>query len=130
MASRAREFSVLLEDRPGSLADLTQALGEGGVNIEAIAAIPSGGKGDVRIVIGDAAGARQALQRAGLKVAGEREILLVDLEHRPGELARVTRKLGDAGVNIDAVYVVGDVGGRKRVALGTGDVEKAERALA
>lgn len=129
MATTAREFKVTMEDRPGSLAKLTEALGKGGVNIEGIAAIPSGGKGDIRVVMGNAAGARQALQGAGITVEGEREVLVVDLPHRPGELAKVARKLADAGVNIDSVYSMGDRGGNRQVVLGVDDLEKARKAV-
>lgn len=129
MATTAREFKVTMEDKPGSLAKLTEALGKGGVNIEGIAAIPSGGKGDIRVVMGNAAGARQALQGAGITVEGEREVLVVDLPHRPGELAKVARKLADAGVNIDAVYSMGDRGGNRQVVLGVNDLEKARSAV-
>lgn len=129
MATTAREFKVTMEDRPGSLAKLTEALGKGGVNIEGIAAIPSGGKGDIRVVMGNAAGARQALQGAGITVEGEREVLVVDLPHRPGELAKVARKLADAGVNIDSVYSMGDRGGNRQVVLGVNDLEKATKAV-
>lgn len=128
MATTAREFKVTMEDKPGSLAKLTEALGKGGVNIEGIAAIPSGGKGDIRVVMGNAAGARQALQGAGITVEGEREVLVVDLPHRPGELAKVARKLADAGVNIDSVYSMGDRGGNRQVVLGVDDLEKARKA--
>lgn len=128
MATTAREFKVTMEDRPGSLAKLTEALGKGGVNIEGIAAIPSGGKGDIRVVMGNAAGARQALQGAGITVEGEREVLVVDLPHRPGELAKVARKLADAGVNIDSVYSMGDRGGNRQVVLGVDDLERARKA--
>lgn len=129
MATTAREFKVTMEDKPGSLAKLTEALGKGGVNIEGIAAIPSGGKGDIRVVMGNAAGARQALQGAGITVEGEREVLVVDLPHRPGELAKVARKLADAGVNIDSVYSMGDRGGNRQVVLGVDDLEKARKAV-
>jgi hypothetical protein len=129
MARTAKEFSVTMEDRPGSLARLTEALSKGGVNIEAIAAVAAGGKGDIRIVMENAAGARQSLQVAGIPVGGERDVLVVDLEHRPGELAKVARKLADAGVNVDAVYVWGDVAGKKRLVLGVGDLDKAQKTL-
>lgn len=128
MATTAREFKVTMEDKPGSLAKLTEALGKGGVNIEGIAAIPSGGKGDIRVVMGNAAGARQALQGAGITVEGEREVLVVDLPHRSGELAKVARTLADAGVNIDSVYSMGDRGGNRQVVLGVDDLEKARKA--
>lgn len=129
MATTAREFKVTMEDKPGSLAKLTEALGKGGVNIEGIAAIPSGGKGDIRVVMGNAAGARQALQGAGITVEGEREVLVVDLPHRPGELVKVARTLADAGVNIDSVYSMGDRGGNRQVVLGVDDLEKARKAV-
>ena len=125
----AKELRVTLPDRPGSLASLAEALGSAGVNIESLAASTSGGSGDIRIITQDAAAARRALEGSGVKVAAERDVVTIDLEHRPGALASAARKLADAGVNIDTVYVVGESGGRKRLALGVADAEKAKKAL-
>ena len=118
-----------MEDKPGALAKLTDALAKASVNIEAISAATSGGSGDIRILVGDTAAARKALEGAGIKVAGEREMLFVDLEDRPGSLAATAKKLADQGINVDAIYVVGAAGGKKQLAVGTADVAKARTAV-
>lgn len=118
-----------MEDKPGALAKLAEALAKAGVNIEAISAATSGGSGDIRVLVADTAAARKALESAGISVAGEREMLFVDLDDRPGSLAATAKKLADQQVNIDAIYVVGAAGGKKQLAVGTGDVAKARGAV-
>jgi hypothetical protein len=99
------EFVVRLDNRPGMLASLTEALASAGVNIEALAAFGFDGEGMVRLVVDDATLARRALRESGLS-AEERAVLTTFLPHSPGQLAQVTRKLADSGVNIDAVYII------------------------
>ncbi len=123
------ELSVVLPNRPGSLASLAEALGKGGVNIESIAAVPVGNTGDVRLIVSDAAKARAALAGGGIECRASRDVLSIDLADQPGELGRVARKLADAGVNIDAVYVLGQKGDPKQIALWVPDVAKARSAI-
>lgn len=99
------EFVVRMENRPGRLASLTEALAAFGVNIEALAAYGHDGEGTVRLITSDAPTTRRVLEDAALHNE-EHTILAVQLPHRPGELARITRLLADAGVNIDALYVL------------------------
>jgi hypothetical protein len=99
------EFVVQMENRPGRLAALTEALAAFGVNIEALAAYGHDGEGTVRLIVDDASTTRRVLEEAALS-AEERTVLTAQLPHRPGELARLTRLLADAGVNIDALYVL------------------------
>ena len=99
------EFIVNMENRPGRLAALTEALAAFGVNIEALAAYGHNGEGTVRLITNDAATTRRVLDEAALH-HDEHTVLTVQLPHRPGELARITRLLADAGVNIDALYVL------------------------
>lgn len=129
MAGHLKELRVTMADRPGSLAKLAEALGKAGVNIEAISASTTGGSGDVRVLVADTAAARKALEGAGITVAGEREMTFVDLEDRPGSLAEVAKKLADQGVNVDAIYVVGQSGGKKQLALGSADAAKTRSAV-
>jgi hypothetical protein len=129
MAGHLKELRVTMEDRPGSLAKLAEALGKAGINIEAISAETSGGSGDVRILVQDTAGARTALEGAGVKVAAEREMAFVDLEDRPGSLATTARKLASQGINVDSIYVVSGTGGKKQLAIGTSDAAKTRSAL-
>jgi hypothetical protein len=99
------EFVVHMDNRPGMLASLTEVLAAAGVNIEALAAFGFDGEGVVRLVVDDAESARRALREAGL-AAEEMQVLSAFMPHAPGELATVTRKLADSGINIDAVYVI------------------------
>lgn len=99
------EFVVNMENRPGRLASLTEALAAFDVNIEALAAYGHDGEGTIRLITSDSPTTRRVLEEAALQFE-ERTVLAVQLPHRPGELARVTRQLADAGVNIDALYVL------------------------
>lgn len=126
----ATELRVLLDDKPGTVAAVAEALGKAGVNIDALAGMPTGGgKGDIRVVVTDAEKAKSALEAAGHKVDRSREVLVVDLADKPGELARTARALANAGINLDSIYLIGQSGGSKKIAFGVPDVAKAKAAL-
>lgn len=99
------EFVVRMENRPGRLATLTESLAAFGVNIEALAAYGHDGEGTIRLIVDDAPTTRRVLEEAALH-AEEHTVLTVLLPDRPGELARLTRSVADAGINIDAIYVL------------------------
>ena len=120
----AKDLLVFLEDHPGTLAEMGEALGKAGVNIDGICAIGDAGKGVIHILVEDPAAARTALETAGIKVEAERDILVTDIADNPGELGKIARKIADAGVNIDLVYLA-----TTRLVLGVSDVEKAKAAL-
>jgi hypothetical protein len=120
-----KDLTMILEDRPGQLADLGEATGNAGINIEGVCGMQEGG-GAVHILVEDEAAARSALSGAGLEVGGERDVLVVDVEDLPGALGEVARKIGDAGVNIELVYTTF---GEVRLVLGVDDIDKARAAL-
>lgn len=120
-----KELRFKLEDKPGALAALADALGRAGVNIDALAATG----GDVRILVADASAARKAAEGAGLRPAGEADVVVADLPDKPGELSRAARRLADAGINIESTYVVGESGGRKRVGFAVRDAARARSVL-
>ncbi|MGH2555898.1 MAG: ACT domain-containing protein [Actinomycetota bacterium] len=120
-----KDLTVVLENRPGTLASLGESLGKAGVNIEGFCGFPAEGQAIGHLLVEDAAAARQALEAAGAKVTGERDILVVDIENRAGTLGQAARKVADAGVNIDLVYVASD----NRVVVGADDLDKARAAL-
>lgn len=126
----ATEFLVKLKDRPGTLAAAAQALADGGVNLWGTAATTGGGSGTVGFVVKDkdAAKARRALKKAGLR-ATERKAIEVRVTDKPGALARVTSKLGKAKVNIASEYVLAPGRGSVTLAFGVKDARKAEKAL-
>ena len=99
----ARDLTVTLEDRPGALADMGDALGRAGVNINGISG--TAGSGEVHILVDDAEAARAALASAGIQVGAEHEVVKVGFEDRPGELGEIGRRVADAGANIEVVYI-------------------------
>src|SRR2546425_1041715 len=92
----ANEFTALMDDRPGTLGKICQALADRNVNIVATQSSPIGGKSVTRFVFDNPTTARSVLEGARL-VFTEAEVAQVKLAHRPGELARAAQKLGDAG---------------------------------
>jgi hypothetical protein len=122
----ATDVTVYLDDQPGELARLGQVLGEAGVNIEGFCAIASaGGQAETHVLIEDAAVAFDALAAAGIEVVLEQEVAVVPVEDRPGELGQVSRKLGDAGVNITLAYLATST----RLVFAADDFAKAKTAL-
>lgn len=107
------------EDRPGVAAEIGEALGAAGVNIEG--AFGSGRHGEVHVLVEDAGSARSALESAGFTVSDERDVVVVQLEDRPGSWGDAARKLADAGVNIDWHYLATGT----RMVVATADLEKA-----
>jgi hypothetical protein len=103
----ATDLSISVSDEPGGLATAAEALGAAGVNVEGVAGLGGGGAGHIHLLVQDPAGARSALEGAGLTVEGEREAVVLDVsnEDRPGRLGELARAAADAGVNLAACYV-------------------------
>jgi hypothetical protein len=120
-----KDLTVNLEDRPGRLADLGEATGNAGINIEGICGTQEGGNA-VHILVQDETAARAALSEARFDVGEERDVLVVDIEDRPGSMGEVARRIGDAGVNIELLYTTF---GGVRLVLGVDDIDKARAAL-
>jgi hypothetical protein len=125
-----KEFTIRLEDRPGTLGKLCQVLAEQNVNILAYQQFPhEKGKGSVRLVVDNPDKTRATLDRQK-KDYTETEVVKVTLTHRPGELARAAARLGEAGINIDYGYCGVDPGTNATVLLlGVADASKAAKVL-
>jgi hypothetical protein len=124
-----RDLTVILQDEPGQLAKLGEATGRAGANIQGLAAFTGEGRGVIHLLFEDedASRARAALEEAGLGVADDREVLVVDVHDRPGTLGELARELGEAGVNIELAYTAF---GGVRLVIATDDLENARAALA
>ncbi len=120
-----KDLAVYLDNRPGTLVAFAEALGKAGVNIYGMCGFPVRGKGLIHILAGDARATRRALREAGIRVRGERDVLVMEVEDRPGEAARIFRRIADAGANIDLVYLATNT----RLVIGVDDLEKAQKAL-
>ena len=125
-----KEFTIRLEDRPGTLGKLCQALADQRVNILAFHSCPiEKGKSAVRLVLDNPAVAKSILDRQKTDYA-ETEVAKVTLTHRPGELARAASRLGEAGINIDYGYCGVDPStSGTMLLLGVADAGKAAKVL-
>jgi hypothetical protein len=122
------EVVVELEDRVGALADLGELLGGEGVNIRALAVVSlSSGRALAHLVVEPADVAVRALREHGLEPRRVREVLSVTLEDEPGALGRYCRKLADASINLEAVYLAGERNGAKELVLAVSDLQAARR---
>lgn len=125
-----KEFTIRLEDQPGTLGKLCQALAEQDVNILAYQQFShEKGKGSVRLVVDNPDKARATLDRQRADYS-ETEVAKVMLVNRSGELARATSRLGDQGININYGYSGNEPGTDKSfVILGVADAAKAVKVL-
>jgi hypothetical protein len=100
-----RDLAIRLENRPGDLAEMGEALGRAGVSIEGGGAFVVAGKGIAHFLFEDAAAARKALEAKGIAVLDDREVLVQRLKQdQPGQLGKIARMMADAGVNIEVIY--------------------------
>jgi hypothetical protein len=123
------DLTVILEHRPGELARLGEITGEAGVSIRGLAAFTGEGRGVVHLLLDDdtVARAREALERAGMGVADQREVLVADIEDRPGALGELARQLAEANINVELAYTTF---GGVRVVIASDDLASARSALA
>ena len=100
-----KDLTIELENRPSALAEMGEALGRAGISVEGGGAWVVDGKGVAHFLFADGTAARQALTAAGIRVVAERDVLVQRLKQDvPGQLGLLTRRMADAGVNIEVLY--------------------------
>lgn len=100
-----QDVSIVLNDRPGALAEMGEALDRAGISIEGGGAWIVGGSGAAHFLFADGIAAKTALEAAGLKVLEVRDVVVQRLKQAvPGQLGQLTRHMADAGINIEALY--------------------------
>jgi len=123
-----KDCSIQLTNHPGDLARVAQALARRGVNIKALAGISVGGVAMARILPDDIVVARSAFEAASIRFT-ESEVHIVLLENKAGILASVTSRLGEAGVNLEAIYVTGVADDLVELAIVTDNPKKTKKIL-
>lgn len=119
--SLTRDFTLIPDDSPGVLARLGEAAAAAGISIAGISAFTGEGKGVVHVLVEDAQAALDALTEAGFDVRAARDVLVVEVEDRPGALGEICRRLADGGVNVQQAYTAGG----SRLVLAVDDLETA-----
>jgi hypothetical protein len=123
-----RDLSIQATHHPGELARIANVLSLAGVNLKSMAALVIGSQGLIRIIPDDIEAARNALHNGNIRFE-EKELVTVLLENRAGEVTGMAAKLADAGLNLEALYVVGLAGDMVELAIAVDDVKKAKKIL-
>ena len=120
-----KDLTIVLDDTPGQLALVGEILGRAAVNIEGICGMRSGNKGIVHILVSEWSKARKALEVSRILVTEENEVLVMEVEDRPGNLGNIARRLAAGRVNINLAYLATST----RLVLGVDDLEAAHAIL-
>jgi hypothetical protein len=105
MLTKAKDISVVLPDRPGTLAKVTDAIAQAGINIDGFSGASECADTFHFLFTRDADRARSAIESAGHTVKQEREVALVDVEDRPGTAAAELKKIAQQELNVDLLYL-------------------------
>jgi hypothetical protein len=121
----AIDLVIDVENTPGALAGVADAISDAGVNIAAATCVGPGDRAELHILVPHGEAAKHALAISHVAVTGEREVVVVEVQDRPGVLAELTHKIAQAGVNLDLIYVAT----RNRIVFGSEDLEGLRAAL-
>jgi hypothetical protein len=121
----AVDLVIDIENVPGALAEVAAAISDAGVNIAGATCIGTGERAELHILVKHAEAAKHSLAISHLAVSRERQVVVVDVEDRPGVLADLTRKIARAGIDLDLVYIAT----RNRVVFGSPDLNRLRAAL-
>ena len=124
---KTTQIVLNLDSKPGVLAKLSRTLADAGVNMTALCAAETAGRGKIRLLVGDPARAREALKAAKYRFS-EEQAVTVSLENRPGTFAGMAEKLAQARINIKCAYVTGE-GEKQLVVLSVANADKAQQVL-
>jgi hypothetical protein len=125
LAPLAVDLVIDVDNTPGALAQVAAAISDAGVNIAAATCVGPGERAELHILVPHAEAAKHALAISHLAVTREREVVVVDVQDRPGVLADLTRRIAKAEVDLDLVYVAT----RNRVVFGAPDLAGLKAAL-
>jgi hypothetical protein len=120
-----RDLVIHVANEPGALAEVAAAVSDAGVNLSAATYIGTGTTTDLHVLVKHAEATRRVLEPAGLRVTDEREVVVVEVDDRPGVLADLARRVADAGVNLNLVYVATG----NRIVFGADDIPALRAAL-
>jgi hypothetical protein len=119
------DLVIEIKNEPGALARVAGAISDAGVNLAAATCLGTADEVELHILVPHAEPVKHALAISQLAVSREREVVVVDVEDRPGVLADLTRKVARAGIDLDLVYIAT----RDRVVFGAPDLDALKAAL-
>ncbi|HEY7399043.1 MAG TPA: ACT domain-containing protein [Gaiellaceae bacterium] len=114
----AFDLVIEIENEPGALARVAAAVSDAGVNLAAATCVGAADRVELHLLVPHAEAAKHALAISHLGVSREREVVVVEVDDRPGVLADLTRTIAQAGIDLDLVYVAT----RNRLVFGAADL--------
>jgi len=121
----AQDFTVMLPNLPGVLANLSTTLGKAGINIEGISGTQYQDKVVLHMLFDKSEEAQALLYKNKFTIMSVREVLVTEIKDKPGELGKIAQKIANAEVNIDFFYLATG----NRIVFGVDDLDKASAAL-
>jgi hypothetical protein len=121
----AFDLVIELQNEPGALARVAKAVSDAGVNLAAATCMGTAEQVELHILVPHAEAAKHALALSQLAVTREREVVVVEVEDRPGVLADLARRVANAGIDLDLVYIAT----RNRVVFGSPDLHGLRTVL-
>jgi hypothetical protein len=121
----AVDLVIDIENSPGALAEVATAISDAGVNVAAATCVGPGDRAELHILVPHAEAVKHALAISHVGVSREREVVVVEVEDRPGVLADLTRQIARAGVNLDLVYIAT----QNRIVFGADDLGALRAAV-
>jgi hypothetical protein len=116
---------IEIKNEPGALARVAAAISDAGVNLAAATCVGNAAEVELHILVPHSEPVKHALAISQLAVSREREVVVIEVEDRPGVLADLTRKVARAGIDLDLVYIAT----RNRIVFGAADLDALKAAL-
>ena len=125
-----RQISVFIENKPGMMVKITDALGNAGVDIRALSLADTQDFGILRLIVNDTDKAREALKEVGC-ITSVTEVIVAELPDVPGAMTNTVRILADNGINIEYIYAFVSPEKNKKayIVFRIKDTEKASEVL-
>jgi hypothetical protein len=123
METTGKDLAIDLgKDQPGQIAKAFEAIAKANINIDGFCETE---QGVAHVLTKDPAATRRAIEGAGFKVREERDVVVADVQDRPGTAARIFRQIADAEVNVDLAYSLASA----RLVVGSKNFAKLKEAL-
>ena len=125
-AEMGKELVLTVPNKMGTMTNVSKIMADHGINIEGAAGYAMGNEAKIMIVADDVLRAGDALKKAGFKAVEAKEVVVVELENKPGALKSLCARISDAKIDIKYIYGSTCVGGcAARIIISTSDNEKA-----
>ncbi len=121
---RIKQLSVFMENKPGRLTEITDALGQAGINIRGFSVADMADYGIFRLIVHDLDKAKQVLDGLGF-TAKESDVICVNVEDRPGGLAGILKIFSEHEISVEYMYIIAET----KIAFSIEEIDKAVSVL-